>query len=67
MTSIGTPLTSSATRVLLCGGGELAKEIQTAPLDKDFAANLLKAQEDIFRINRLFAETIQTLFRELRK
>jgi len=27
MTSIGTPLASSATRVLLCGGGELGKEV----------------------------------------
>lgn len=27
MTSIGTPLTPSATRVLLCGGGELGKEM----------------------------------------
>ena len=27
MTSIGTPLSSSATRVLLCGGGELGKEV----------------------------------------
>ena len=27
MTSIGTPLSPSATRVLLCGGGELGKEV----------------------------------------
>ena len=27
MTRIGTPLTSTATRVLLCGGGELGKEV----------------------------------------
>ena len=27
MTTIGTPLTVSATRVLLCGGGELGKEV----------------------------------------
>ena len=27
MTSLGTPLTPSATRVLLCGGGELGKEV----------------------------------------
>ena len=27
MTSIGTPLSSSATKVLLCGGGELGKEV----------------------------------------
>ena len=27
MTSIGTPLSPSATRVLFCGGGELGKEV----------------------------------------
>ncbi|MGD8631343.1 MAG: NAD-dependent epimerase/dehydratase family protein, partial [Gammaproteobacteria bacterium] len=27
MTTIGTPLSPSATRVLLCGGGELGKEV----------------------------------------
>ena len=27
MTSIGTPYTGGATRVLLCGGGELGKEV----------------------------------------
>lgn len=27
MTSIGTPGTETATRVLLCGGGELGKEV----------------------------------------
>jgi len=27
MTAIGTPLSPSATRVLLCGGGELGKEV----------------------------------------
>ena len=27
MTSIGTPFSSSATRVLLCGSGELGKEV----------------------------------------
>ena len=53
--------------VNLARGGELAKQIRAAPVDKDFAANLLKAQEDIFRINLLFAETIKALFLELRK
>ena len=53
--------------VNLARGGELAKQIRTAPVDKDFAANLLKAQEDIFRINLLFSETIKALFLELRK
>ncbi len=53
--------------VNLARGGELAKKIRAAPVDKDFAANLLKAQEDIFRINLLFSETIKALFLELRK
>ncbi len=53
--------------VNLARGGELAKQIRAAPVDKDFAANLLKAQEDIFRINLLFSETIKALFLELRK
>ncbi len=53
--------------VNLARGGELAREIRTAPVGEDFAANLLKAQEDIFRINLLFSETIKALFLQLRK
>lgn len=53
--------------VNLARGEELAREIRTAPVDEDFAANLLKAQEDIARINLLFSETIKALFLQLRK
>ena len=52
--------------VNLARGLELAGEIRAAPVDKDFYANLLKAQEDIFRINLLFTETIKALFLERR-
>lgn len=48
--------------VNLARGQELAEEIRAAPVDKDFAANLFKAQEDIFRITRLFTETLKALF-----
>ncbi|NQU61723.1 MAG: hypothetical protein HQ512_11385 [Rhodospirillales bacterium] len=48
--------------VNLARGQELAKEFRNAPLDEDYAANLLKAQEDIFRITRLFTETIKAAF-----
>ncbi len=48
--------------VNLARGLELAKQARTAPVDEDFAANLFKAQEDIFRITRLFTETIKAAF-----
>ncbi|MCH7936241.1 MAG: hypothetical protein IH994_04005 [Proteobacteria bacterium] len=53
--------------VNLARGRELAEEIRTAPLDKDFVAKLLKAQEDIFRITRLFTETFKAAFLEGRR
>ena len=34
-------------------GRALAREIRAAPVDEDFAANLLKAREDVSRITRL--------------
>ena len=46
----------------LARGREVAAEIRAAPLDEDFAAKLLKAQEDIFRISRLFGATIRNAF-----
>ena len=46
----------------LARGREFAEEIRAAPVDKDFAANLAKAMEDIFRITRLFTETIKMAF-----
>jgi hypothetical protein len=53
--------------VNLARGQELAKEIRTAPLDKDFSANLFKAREDIIRITRLFTETFKAAFLEGRR
>ena len=50
--------------VNLARGQELAEEIRAAPVDKDFAAILFKAQEDIFRIARLFAETLKAAFQQ---
>ena len=52
--------------VNLARGQELAAEIRAAPIDDDFFANLKKAQEDIFRIIRLFGETIKAAFRQSR-
>ena len=46
----------------LARGREFAKEIRTTPVDKDFAAKLAKALEDIFRITRLFTATIKMAF-----
>ncbi len=46
--------------VNLARGDELAEEIRAAPVDKDFAAKLFTAREDIFRITRLFTETIKS-------
>ncbi len=53
--------------VNLARGLELAAEIRAAPVDKDFIAKLLKAQEDLFRITRLFGETIKAAFRQSRR
>lgn len=48
--------------VNLARGQELAEEIRAAPVDKNFLSKLFKAQEDIFRITRLFTETIKAAF-----
>jgi len=48
--------------VNLARGQELAEQARTAPVDENYAANLFKAQEDIFRITRLFTETIKAAF-----
>ncbi|MCH7832606.1 MAG: hypothetical protein IIC55_07005 [Proteobacteria bacterium] len=48
--------------VNLARGQELAEEIRAAPVDKNFLAKLFKAQEDIFRITRLFIETFKAAF-----
>jgi len=41
---------------------ELANEIRSGSADENFAADLRKALEDVFRITRLFKEAIQTAF-----
>lgn len=53
--------------VNLARGQELAEEIRSAPVDKNFLAKLFKAQEDIFRITRLFIETFKAAFLEGRR
>ncbi len=53
--------------VNLARGRELAGEIRAAPVDKDFAAKLMQALADIFRITRLFTETIKAAFRQSRR
>ena len=47
----------------LARGQELSREIRSKSVDEDFAATLRKAMEDIFRITRLFAETIKAAFK----
>ena len=53
--------------VNLARGQELTREIRAAPVDENFFANLLKAQEAIFRINCLFSETIKAAFQQSRR
>lgn len=48
--------------VNLSRGQELAKQIRTAPADENFSATLRKASQDIFRITRLFGETLKASF-----
>ncbi len=45
---------------------ELANEIRSRPVDENFATELRKALEDVFRITRLFKESLRIagLFKE---
>lgn len=43
-------------------GQELAKQIKSAPVDQDFAENLRKSSQDIFRITQLFTQTVKSAF-----
>lgn len=43
-------------------GAELGNEIGNAAIDKNFADKLSQATDDVFRINRLFRQTIRSLF-----
>jgi hypothetical protein len=47
-------------------GQELSQQIKNAPVDKDFAENLRKSTEDIFRITRLFTQTARSAFSWMR-
>ncbi len=49
--------------VNLARGQELASEIRSKPIDESFVADLRKAMEDIFRITRLFTESIRASFK----
>lgn len=40
----------------------LAETIKSAPIDKDFATTLKQATDDMFRIGKLFSQTIRGLF-----
>lgn len=41
---------------------ELGTQIKDAPVDKDFADNLMQASNDVFRIGRLFTQSIRAVF-----
>lgn len=43
-------------------GQDLAQEIRNAPVDSSFAAKLFDAGQDIFRITRLFGQTVKSIF-----
>jgi len=41
---------------------QLAETIQDAPVDKNFAEALKQATDDVFRISKLFTQTIRSIF-----
>lgn len=47
-------------------GQELSQQIKNAPVDKDFAENLRKATQDVFRITELFTQTVKSAFNRTR-
>ena len=51
----------------LARGQELAKEIRAAPADENFKDILSKALDDIYRIIRLFTESVKAAFQQQRK
>lgn len=48
--------------VNLARGNDLADDIRSSPVDENFARKLFNALQDIFRITRLFSETIKAAF-----
>ena len=51
----------------LARGRDLAQEIRNAPTDESFEDKLKKALNDIFRIVRLFTETLKARFAQQRR
>lgn len=49
--------------VNLARGQELADQMRNAPVDEGYASDLFKAGQDIFRISRLFNETLKAISR----
>ena len=47
-------------------GQELADQVRSAPTDETFSATLRKATQDVFRISRLFGETLRASFNSWR-
>ncbi|HEY9080877.1 hypothetical protein [Magnetovibrio sp.] len=43
-------------------GQDLAQELKNAPVDQSFAETLRQATQDVFRITRLFTETVKSAF-----
>jgi|GEM_PF-2017374 len=52
--------------VNLSRGQDLAQQLKEAPVDKAFTDNLKQGTDDVFRITRLFSETIKSAFSWLR-
>ena len=56
-------LSDSANKIInLARGQDLAAETQSKTVDEGFAFDLKKALEDIFRVTRLFSETVKAAF-----
>lgn len=47
-------------------GQDLAQELKNAPVDQAFADTLKQGTDDVFRITKLFTETIKAAFSWLR-
>lgn len=49
--------------VNLARGTELADQMRNAPVDETYASDLFNAGQDVFRISRLFNETLKAIAR----
>lgn len=54
---------SASTIINLARSDELGAELRSKTVDDNFASDLKKALQDIFRITRLFTETIKAAFK----